>query len=1055
MSIPAQVNFRRPILLVVTGYLLCLLLLGLASSLGMQRMDAQNQSLRQVVQQNMVKARLMAQMRDAIRERILLLTTALHLEDPFEIDELWLAFNDQASRFIQARLALLEMPLTDEQRHNLAQQSQVIRDANPVVEGTFERIRAGQIHDRMGTAKFISRVNGDFANQLQHMIDLQQATSEQAVQQSEQLNAQARRELLTYLLLALAIATLILLLVIGLILRQSRAQDALLTQLNQSNQDLEARVQARTAELEQQSQRNELIVNAAMDGFFVVDDRGNFLDCNDSYCHMLGYSREELLDLRVIDVDADDSPLEVRQRIERILRLGQDRFDARHRRKDGRIIDVEVNISAHREDDGHWLMFSYVHDISQRKQTEASLALMATTFDTQEAIILTDANNRIIRVNRAFEQTTGYSAAEVLGQSPSLLRSDRHSASFYRDMWLQLQQHDHWEGEIWNRRKNTEVYPEWLGITAVRDAQGQICNYVAHFTDISQIKRQQEQLQRLANEERGLSDLLHRALSELDMSRLLDYALNLLVAELPDLRLTYGAIFLLTQEDGRKVLQMVSEHRHDPAMRAKCRRVELGQCLCGKAALSKEVIVCEHLTEEHDIRHEGMPDHGHFVLPLLYGEELLGIVSLSFPAGHQAGDSDVEFLKRIATVLGLGIHKRQSEQELLSAKLEAEKANRAKSDFLSSMSHELRTPLNAIIGFSQLLGMDELDETQQESVREISSAGRHLLELINEILDLAKIESGHINLEIKPINLAQLVGECHTLVSSLAIKHGIRIEVPELDDRLQVLGDPTRLKQVLLNLLSNAIKYNRADGRVRLHLQRSGAERLRLAVEDTGRGLSGEELGRLFEPFNRLHAEHGEVEGTGIGLVIAKTLMELMQGSIGVDSIPGVGSTFWIELEQAPEVAETTDASLAEPTEADADDPSPSGEARARVLYIEDNPANLRLVSRALERQRHIQLISAAEPQLGLQLARGKRPDLILLDINLPDMNGYEVLSRLRSEPACRDIPVIAVTANAMDSDRAKALKAGFNDYLTKPLDVALLYRTLEAYLNPETKPET
>ncbi|QFY87993.2 PAS domain S-box protein [Magnetovirga frankeli] len=1047
MSISAQVNFRRPVTLVVIGYLLCLLLLGLATSLALQRLDAQNHSLRQVVQLNMVKARLMGQMRDAIRERITLLTTALHLQDPFEIDELWQRFNAQASRFIKARLTLLDMPLSEDQRADLVQQSQIIRQANPVVEETFARLREGRIEDRVQVARTISVVNGDFAEQLQRMIDLQQDTSEQAVRQSERLNAEARRELMAYLALALVIATLILLLVVVLIIRQSRAMQSLLEQLNIANQDLEARVAARTAELRQQSQRNEVIVNAAMDGFFVVNTQERFLDCNDSYCRMLGYSREELLDLRVRDVEVDDTPQQIRQRIERILRLGHDRFDARHRCKDGHIIDVEVNISAS-DEAGQRLLYSYVHDISQRKRAEASLALMASTFDTHEAIIITDADNRIIRVNKAFERTTGYSAEEVLGQAPNLLRSDRHEPGFYQTMWDELQRQGHWEGEIWNQRKNGEIYPEWLSITAVRDERGEIGNYVAHFTDISQIKGQQEQLQRLANEEQVLSDLLHRSLSDLDMKHFLDYALDLLIKQLPRLHLSHGAIFLLVREESGKVLEMAAEHRISEAIKAQCQRVELGHCLCGKAAQTKEMIICDHLDENHRVQYEGMIDHGHFILPLLYSDELLGIVSLAYHPGHQGDEADVEFLKRIAIVLGLGIHKRQSEQELLDAKLQAEQANRAKSDFLSSMSHELRTPLNAIIGFSQLLEMDPLEEAQQESVQEISSAGRHLLELINEILDLAKIESGRVDLNIAPVELAPLIRQCQTLITPLAQKQGIRIELPALDEGLQVLADATRLKQVLLNLLSNAVKYNRPQGQVRLHLQRPAADRLRLAVEDTGQGISAEDQARLFEPFNRLQAEHSEVEGTGIGLVIAKTLIELMHGRIGLSSTPGVGSTFWLELPLAE--TEADQAGAAEVAEEEAETASGLVEKRAKVLYIEDNPANLRLVSRAMERQPQIRLISAMEPEQGLQLARSQRPDLILLDINLPGMSGYEVLAKLRQEDCCSDTPIIAVTANAMESDRAQALQAGFDDYLRKPLDMALLFSTLEQYLNPE-----
>ena len=391
--------------------------------------------------------------------------------------------------------------------------------------------------------------------------------------------------------------------------------------------------------------------------------------------------------------------------------------------------------------------------------------------------------------------------------------------------------------------------------------------------------------------------------------------------------------------------------------------------------------------------------------------------------------------------------RKQAETSLIQAKDEAERANRAKSDFLSSMSHELRTPMNAILGFAQLLESnpgEPLTDSQQESVKQILKGGYHLLDLINEILDLAKIEAGKITISLESVALGPVIDEVLTLVGPMAELRRIQVQdqTTHHHDR-HVQADHLRLKQVLLNLLSNAVKYNREAGCVWVVSQILPNRSLQIRVTDTGPGIPQDQLDRLFEPFNRGTADKTEVEGTGIGLTITKRLVELMGGTISVSSTLGQGSSFSIELP----IASGSLIDHAEPV-------GSSLELAQTVLYVEDNPSNLALVKGILSRRAGIRLLTAPQAQLGLDLARSHRPDLIILDINLPGMDGYDVLKLLKTFDETRDIPVVALTANATTRDIERGNVAGFARYLVKPLDVPLFLDTVDAFLSARALPE-
>ncbi len=392
--------------------------------------------------------------------------------------------------------------------------------------------------------------------------------------------------------------------------------------------------------------------------------------------------------------------------------------------------------------------------------------------------------------------------------------------------------------------------------------------------------------------------------------------------------------------------------------------------------------------------------------------------------------------------------------ELEAAMQEARSANAAKSSFLSSMSHELRTPLNAILGFAQILTSDALPTTlvqKKEFANHILKSGRHLLTLINEILDLAKVEAGAVALSMEPVALDDILTECRGMTEPMGQTRGIRMLFPAATGAV-LLADRTRLKQVLLNLLTNAVKYNRDSGAVVLSCSPQGPQRMRLSVQDTGNGLSEQQLGALFQPFNRLGQENGAEEGTGIGLVVTKRLVELMGGTIGVSSSVGVGTVFWIELELTAPVPSQLPSASVLPLERR--EPGAPRQTRT-LLYVEDNPANLRLVEEIVGFRSDLRLLSAPDGHVGVEMATACQPDLILMDLNLPGMSGSDALQEIRRDPRSAHIPVLALTANAMPRDVEKGMESGFFRYLTKPINIEELNAAIDQTLRANDERES
>jgi signal transduction histidine kinase/CheY-like chemotaxis protein len=389
--------------------------------------------------------------------------------------------------------------------------------------------------------------------------------------------------------------------------------------------------------------------------------------------------------------------------------------------------------------------------------------------------------------------------------------------------------------------------------------------------------------------------------------------------------------------------------------------------------------------------------------------------------------------------------RKRVESQLKEATAVAEKANLAKSEFLSKMSHELRTPLNAILGFAQLMERSSPLPTASQKARlnEILGAGWYLLELINEILDLAIIESGTPSLSLESVPLAEIMRECEAMIEPLAETHGIGITFPRFDAPCFVNADRTRLKQVLLNLLSNAIKYNQKRGTVTIDCSASSPARTLVSIADTGAGLPAEKLAQLFQPFNRLGQETGAEEGTGIGLVVAKQLVELMGGTISAESSVGLGSVFRIELNSAAKPESAFEKLNPVITALRSQDGAP----RRTVLYVDDNRASLELVEQIIDARPNMRMLRAGDGSLAVDLAHAQLPEVILMDIDLPGISGIEALGMLRKDPATAHIPVIALSASAMPRDIEKGMKAGFLRYLTKPIRITEFLDTLDMAL--------
>ncbi|MFA5920007.1 MAG: PAS domain S-box protein [Methylococcaceae bacterium] len=804
--------------------------------------------------------------------------------------------------------------------------------------------------------------------------------------------------------------------------------------------DITARKQAEEALLKAGALQN-AIFNSANFSSIATDAKGVIQIFNVGAERMLGYAADDVMN-KITPADISD-PQEVIARAKALSeelstpitpgfealvfkasRGIEDIYELTYIRKDGSRFPAIVSVTALRDAQNAIIGYLLIGtDNTARKQAEEALlkagALQRAIFNSANfSSIATDAKGVIQIFNVGAERMLGYAAADMINKiTPADISDPQEVIARAKALSEELSTPitPGFEALVFKAsrgiediyeltyiRKDGSRFPAVVSVTALRDDQNAIIGYLLIGTDNTarkQIEAEQKKLdQRLRDHQ-----FYTRSLFESNIDALITTDPSGIIT---DVNKQMEALTGCTRDEliGTPFKNhFTDQERAEAAIKLVLSEKKVTDYeLTARAKNNEETVVSYNATTFHD--RDG---------------QLQGVI---------AAARDITERKRLDQVL------QDKNAELESAKFVAEKANLAKSDFLSSMSHELRTPLNAILGFAQLLEAGSPPPTAAQIVRlhQIIKAGWYLLELINQILDLAVIESGKLSLSREPVSLIDVMRECAAMIEPQAQQRDIHINFLPFDNTWFANADHTRVKQVLINLLSNAIKYNCQHETVEVECTLSTPERIRISIKDSGAGLPPEKLAQLFQPFNRLGQETGTEEGTGIGLVVTKKLVELMGGTIGVESTVGVGSVFWIELirDVTPQLADGNPM----PVEF-----APRAQENAvlhTLLYVEDNPANLMLVEQIIEGRPHIRMLSAHEGNLGIALARAHIPDVILMDINLPGISGFQVLKMLREDPLTMHIPVLAISANAMPRDIEKGLKAGFFRYLTKPIKV-------------------
>ncbi len=996
------------------------------------------------------KLEIASRLMEYARTRTRLTGQVLNTEDYFEQDALNIELEIYAGRFAEARLELIALPLSDYEEALLDTQLEIVPIILPnqreavrlAMEGGEENLaRAREILYEIvfpGQGQLIDGFLNLSNYQRNHIESLSRQYAETAQATRNRNNTLA----LAVLLGSLTLAYVILYRVHTIQKRIARAKD-----------ELEEMVTVRTKELNSAKDMLERVLDTIPVRVFWKNEEGTYLGANALFARDAGYTSAD----EVVGKRDEDMPwleeAELYRRDDQLVMQSQEpllAYEEPQTSSKGETIWLETNKIPLIDAQGNtWGVLGTYADITERKQAEASQARQVANLKTLNTITACEAE----RLEQCLEEGLALAArhlgleigiiSHVVGGdytvdyhvSPGhieLADGDRFIlGNTYCDLTLKAGDvvaidhmgHSKYAGHPSYSAFQLEAY---IGVPFT--VHGKVYGTV-NFSSPTHYQR------RFDDGDRELLHMLGRWAGNLYERRLAMQALTDSETRLKrsqlfgnigtwdwDIasgKLHWSEIVAPLYGYERDLLE-TSYDRYLEAIHPDDRERVIA---ANRACIEEEV--------EYDIEHRVVWPNGE--------------VHWLHESGDVVRDEHGKALNMIGVVRDI-TRRKESEQELQMARQQAEDANRAKSEFLSSMSHELRTPLNAILGFAQLLETEEnLAREYRDNAHDIVIAGSHLLNLINEILDLSKIEAGKLELSIEPVLIDELIAAVRKLSDPLANRSGITLTFHnQCDSKVAAQVDYTRTKQVLLNLISNAIKYNREGGSVTVRCL-TESPIVRIEVEDTGPGIPAQKQERLFKAFDRLGAENSTIEGTGIGLVITRELVENMGGEIGFISSEGSGTTFWIALPMSE--VEARPLELANAVSTSFSNVDEEGLKQKRLLYIEDNPANLKLVSLLIQKRTKLELLTAAEPIQGIVLATGQQPDLILLDINLPEMDGYEVLRHLRANDKTRHIPVIALTANAMKDDLAKGSEAGFDAYLTKPLNVELFFETIRTFM--------
>jgi PAS domain S-box-containing protein len=753
------------------------------------------------------------------------------------------------------------------------------------------------------------------------------------------------------------------------------------------------------------------VLDGAPDALVLIDAEGQIRFVNAQAERLFGYPRDELLGQAIellVPERFRSSHVGSRNRFMRAatLRPMGSGLELYGRRKDGREFPVEISLSPLETEQGLFISSS-IRDVSERKRAELATNLLAAIVDSSaDAIISATLDGVITSWNRGAERIFGYTSAEAAGQPLTILQT-ADARSSVSDPFQRVCRGEYVEQfETVQRHKSGRDIPISVTWSPIRDGRGTLVGASKIAQDVTERKRI-EAAAKLATE---------RLLSAVE---------------------SIQAMFALFDGDERLVL-CNSEFRQF-FVRPTGTLVGMPFADLLEASLADDVFALDgERASEFRARW------------LAYRREPRGTLDVRTKDGHTLRVAERQTAEggSVTTIWDI-TEDMKRQDELSHARAIAEAASEAKSEFLSSMSHELRTPLNAILGFAQLLWRDKKTpptERQKDRLEHILKAGEHLLRLIDDVLDLSRIEAGHLSISLEAVSVGDVLAEVQRTLEPMATRANVRLEVGSVpEDARRVRADRTRFAQVLINFGSNAIKYGRAQGTTTFTVSRPAPTMLRVSVSDDGQGIAAELHDKIFLPFQRAGQELGTIEGTGIGLTICRRVAELMEGSVGFRSVLGEGSTFWIDLpllSAADGAAEQARASL--------DATSKLSDAQGvqhTVLYVEDNPSNIAFMRELIADFERIELLVAPTAEIGLEMARARLPDVVIMDINLPGMSGIEAAQKLRQWPETRDLPIIALSAAAMTGDRLRAQTAVFHRYLTKPVKVDELIETLEPLL--------